>query len=98
MPQIGHGQIASAALANATASGSSKLSRRLIKCSAARLAERPDTFAARVVPVDPAAVDRVDLLVGRGTATTRYTVEYCAVSVGPVRLRLSELRRLELDG
>src|SRR5438552_9981804 len=40
LPQIGDGRIASAALANAAASGSSRLSRRLIKYSAARLAER----------------------------------------------------------
>jgi hypothetical protein len=60
------------------------------------LAERPDTFAVRVVPVDPKTVDRVDLLVGNGSATTRVTVEDREVTVGPTKIRLSELRRLEL--
>src|SRR5215469_2203827 len=48
LPQIGHGRIASAAFARAAASGSSRLSRRLIRCNAARRAERgprPGSFA-----------------------------------------------------
>jgi hypothetical protein len=60
------------------------------------VAERPGEFVVRGIPVDPHTVDRVDLLVGRSQGKTRYTVEDCEVSVGPTRLRLSELRRLEL--
>lgn len=59
-------------------------------------AGRPGVFLAKVVPVDPAEADHVDLLVGRSQGVTRYTVEDREVSVGPTKLRLSELRRLEL--
>lgn len=60
------------------------------------VAGRPGVFLAKVVPGDPAVADRVDLLVGRSQGVTRYTVEDREVSVGPAKLRLSELRRLEL--
>ncbi len=60
--------------------------------------EQPGTYAVSAVPVDPKSVDRVDLLVARGTETTRYTVDDRDVAVGISRLRLSDLRRLELGG
>jgi hypothetical protein len=60
------------------------------------IAERPGTFVVRVVPVDSKTVDHVDLLVAGSQGTTRYTVEDCEVSVGSTKLRLSELRRLDL--
>ena len=60
--------------------------------------EQPGTYAVSAVPVAPEAVDRVNLLVARGTETTRYTVDDRDVAVGRSRLRLSELRRLELGG
>jgi hypothetical protein len=60
--------------------------------------EQPGTLVVKVVPVDPKTVDRVDLLVRRGIETTRYTADDRDVSVGPTKLRLSDLRRLELGG
>ncbi len=60
------------------------------------VADRSGAFVVRVVPVDPRTVDRVNMLVVHSQGTTRYSVEDRAVSVGPTKLRLSELRRLEL--
>jgi S1-C subfamily serine protease len=69
-------------------------SRRSFRATSA--AGQPGQFVVRVVPVDPRAADAVDLVVGRGGGIFRYTVEDREVSVGPTKLLLSELRRVEL--